>query len=150
METNDTPPTATPQCPIHLSANAVPVETGAAPSVSAPRFSDVQAILNALVKGHDPDDMRAAHSCDTFGWDTLDQLKGVVVYPEGTGGQGYPLIDQSLVDSKQGEQTNLVIALSQPGGVDGYGQMPRTPPGRRATSAEIQTIIDWLNSGMPE
>jgi hypothetical protein len=30
------------------------------------------------------------------------------------------------------------------------GQTPKTPPGRKATPAEIEGIIKRLNAGMPE
>ena len=117
---------------------------------SAPRFADVQAILNDLIKGCDMQSIRDVHDDANFGWDTLDQLKNTVVKPMGDAGPAYPLIDMALVNAGKGAQTNLVIALSNPTGVDYNGQMPRNPPaGRYATAAEINTIVTWLNAGMP-
>ena len=61
------------------------------------------------------------------------------------------LIDMSLIEKGQGDKTNLIIALANATGVDFNGQMPRNPPASRyATAAEIQTIVDWLNAGLPE
>ena len=115
------------------------------------RFAEIQSILNRLIEGRKPHDLTIVHSDPHFGWDTLAQLKGVVVHPDGPDGPAYPLIDMELVRQKRGDETNLVKALSDPTGVDSYGQMPyRPPPGRYATSEEIQKIIGWLNSGMPE
>jgi hypothetical protein len=115
------------------------------------RFADVKAILDSLVAGRDYNRMRQRHNAPNFGWNTLDQLKGVIVYPDGPGGTAYPLIDMALVSAKRGEDTNLVKALRDPTGVDFYGRMPYAPPpGRYATDDEIKTIVDWLNAGMPE
>ncbi|MHA3771515.1 hypothetical protein ACXR0O_08260 [Verrucomicrobiota bacterium sgz303538] len=117
-------------------------------SAATPTFADVQAILNRLVEGVNWDAMKSVHHAPNFGWDTVEQLQSVVVSPNGAAGPHYPLIDPELVRNKQGDQTNLVMALQS--GVDIYPQMPLVPPARRhATDAEIQTIIDWLNAGMP-
>ncbi len=115
------------------------------------RFADIQAILNRLVEGLKMDSLRDVHGDSAFGWDTLAQLKNVVVRPEGPSGKAYPLIDMALVQQKRGQDTNLVKALNDGTGVDFYGRMPLLPPAKRyATPEEIQQIIDWLNSGMPE
>ena len=115
------------------------------------RFAEIQALLNRLIAGRNLEDLKTVHSEPHFGWDTLAQLKSLVIRPDGPDGPAYPLIDLELVQQKRGEETNLVRALSDPTGVDSYGQMPyRPPPGRYATPEEIQTIITWLNSGMPE
>ncbi len=116
------------------------------------RFLDIKAILDSLVAGCDPQGMRDKHHEPNFGWVTLEQLKNVVVQPDGSLGKSYPLIDPVLVAQKRGDETNLVKALRDRQGVEGYGQMPYgpTPPARYATSEEIQKIVDWLNAGMPE
>lgn len=115
------------------------------------RFADIKDILDRLVAGRDYDRMRARHHAPNFGWNTLDQLKGVIIYPDGPDRTAYPLIDMALVSAKRGEDTNLVQALRNSTGVDFLGQMPyNPPPGRYATDDEIQTIVDWLNAGMPE
>jgi hypothetical protein len=118
---------------------------------STPRFLDIKAILDSLVAGCDRQRMRDKHHEPNFGWDTLDQLKRVVVRPDGPLGKSYCLIDPALVAQKKGEETNLVKALRDRQGVDGYGKMPYSPPpGRYASPEEIQAIIEWLNAGMPE
>jgi hypothetical protein len=115
------------------------------------RFSDIQSILNQLIAGHDMDHLRAVHSEANFGWDTLDQLKSLVIRPDGEFGNSYPLIDMQLVEQGRGDETNLVKALRDLTGVDSYGRMPyMPPPGRHASPEEIQTIVDWLNAGLPE
>jgi hypothetical protein len=117
----------------------------------APRFSDIQAILNSLIQGHVLQHLKDIHNEPNFGWGTLDQLKSVVIHPDGQFGDAYPLIDMALVEAGRGDETNLVIALRDPGGVNSYGRMPyEPPPGRYASPAEISTIVAWLNAGMPE
>ena len=112
------------------------------------RFADVQAILNRVTAGRDKQGMKAVHSAPNFGWDTLDQLKSVVVRPDGDEGPAYPLIDMALVRQGRGADTNLVKALANRTGVDSYGRMPYGGP--YVTPDEIQRIIDWLNAGLPE
>jgi hypothetical protein len=113
------------------------------------RFADIRAILDSLVEGVDPSNLRDIHGAPNFGWATLEQLKSVVVRPDGPSGSEFPLIDMDLVQQEKGEQTNLVLALD--GGIFPYGQMPRVPPAmRRATAEEIRKITDWLNAQMPE
>lgn len=126
--------------------------TGTAPAVTAtPTFADVRAILNNLTQNCNPERMKAVHNAPNFGWETVEQLKNVVVQPYGPGGGDYPLIDMDLVRQGQGDQTNLVVALASPTGVDYNGQMPRNPPARRyATKDEVATIVAWLNAGLPE
>jgi hypothetical protein len=115
------------------------------------RFADIQAILNRITAGRSTEGMKAAHSAPNFGWDSLEQLKSIVVRPNGQFGQAYPLIDMDLVKKGLGAQTNLVQALANPTGVDSFGRMPYGGPADRyATPAEIQQIIDWLNAGLPE
>ena len=126
------------------------MESAATPAVPV-RFADIQAILNRITAGRSMAGMKAAHNSPGFGWDTLEQLKAVVVRPEGEFGKAYPLIDPELVRQRRGQDTNLVRALAKPGGVDSYGRMPyNAPAGQYATPAEIQRIIDWLNAGLPE
>lgn len=124
--------------------------TSPAPA-AAPTFADVKAILDTLTQNCNPDRMKAVHNAPNFGWETVEQLKSVVVQPYGPGGGDYPLIDMDLVRQGQGDQTNLVVALASPTGVDFNGQMPRNPPARRyATKDEVATIVAWLNAGLPE
>lgn len=92
--------------------------------------------------------MKSVHSAPNFGWDTLDQLKGVVVRPDGDNGPAYALIDMALVRQGRGAETNLVRALAHATGVDSYGRMPYAGP--YVTKDEIQNIIAWLNAGLPE
>ncbi len=120
-------------------------------STTPVRFADIQAILNRITAGRSKEGMRAAHSSPGFGWDTLEQLKAVVVRPDGEFGKAYQLIDMDLVRQGRGAETNLVQALANPSGVDSYGRMPyNAPASQYATPAEIQQIIDWLNAGLPE
>lgn len=117
-------------------------------ALNAPRFADVKAILDRLVVGRSVARMQAAHGDPNFGWATLDQLKAVVVRPNGPGTDpAYPLIDPSLVGNGQGAKTNLVIALANSTGVDFNGRMPLNGP--YAAVADIQTIITWIDAGMP-
>ncbi len=124
-------------------------------AVKTIRFADVKAILDALIVGRDPAVMRAQHNNPAFGWDTLDRLQKSFVIPDPDNPSPdnpdrYLLIEPSLVAQKRGAETSLVKALRDRQGVENYGQMPPTPPGRHATPEEIQNIVDWLNAGMPE
>ncbi|MBW8780481.1 MAG: hypothetical protein JF599_01135 [Verrucomicrobia bacterium] len=141
-------PLAKPSPKIVAKKTAVKKAKGLRATAAAPRFPAIQAILNRLVAGRSVARMQAAHGDPTFGWVTLAQLKGVVVRPNGPGTEpSYPLIDPSLVGNGKGAQTNLVIALANSTGVDFNGQMPLNGP--YAAKADIQTIIDWINAGMP-
>ena len=120
-------------------------------STDAVRFSDIQAILNQLISGHTLQHLRDIHNEPKFGWDTIDQLKSLVIRPDGEFGDAYPLIDLQLVQQGRGSETNLVIALRDATGVNSYGRMPFSPPpGRYASAEEIEKIVDWLNAGLPE
>jgi hypothetical protein len=123
-------------------------KTPLAAESNGPRFADVKAILDRLVKGRSVERMQEAHGDTAFGWATLDQLKAVVVRPNGPGTDpAYPLIDPNLVGNGQGSKTNLVVALANATGVDFNGQMPLNGP--YAAAADIQTIITWIDAGMP-
>ena len=134
--------------PASVVEPATIVKSTAIAPAAAPRFPQVKAILDRLVAGRSLSRMQQVHSAPNFGWETVAQLKSVVIRPDGEFGQAYPLVDMDLVNQQQGAKTNLVIALSNATGVDSYGQMPFNGP--YATKDDIQTIIDWLNAGLPE
>ena len=120
---------------------------------STPTFQDIQSILNQLIGSTTRQRLQEVHNCPDFGWDTVEQLKNVVIDPYPGVGETYPFIDMDLIKQGRGAETNLVVALRSPTGVDSMGRMPYSPPqeGRRyATETEIQTIIAWLNAGLPE
>jgi hypothetical protein len=126
----------------------MPPDTPSSPAPKAPVFADVKVILDRLVAGRSPERMKDAHGDPSFGWATLDQLKSVVVRPNGQGSDpAYRLIDPSLVGNGQGAKTNLVVALSSATGVDFNGKMPLGGP--YAAAADIRTIIAWIDAGMP-
>jgi hypothetical protein len=121
----------------------------ATPATGGPTFAAVKAILDRLVAGYDPGDLTAAHNEPKFGWATADQLRAVVVRPAGPSGPSFPLINYTaaeLIAQQCGDKTNLIRALS-PGGINPYGRMPYGGP--YASPADLQTIVAWLNAGMP-
>lgn len=59
----------------------------------------------------------------------------------------YQLIDPRFIGG-QGSQTNLVIALRDEGGVNGFGQMPQDGP--YLPSHEIEEIRLWIDEGCPD
>jgi hypothetical protein len=123
-------------------------KTPRAAAPNGPRFADVKAILDRLVKGRSIARMQEAHGDPAFGWATLEQLKAVVVRPNGPGTDpAYPLIDPKFVGNGQGAKTNLVIALANATGVDFNGRMPLNGP--YAAAADIKTIIAWIDAGTP-
>jgi hypothetical protein len=89
--------------------------------------------------GREPD-LVGIHGA-SFGWETKAQLATAKAL-------GLRLIDPAQVGNQQGAQTNLVIALRDPGGVAGNGQMPDGGP--FAPVAEINEIIAWIDAGMPD
>lgn len=62
--------------------------------------------------------------------------------------RAFRLIDPSKIGTpdRQGKNTNLVIALSDPNGVGNNGQMPDGGPYLNITP-DIQKIIDWIDGG---
>jgi hypothetical protein len=115
------------------------------------RFAQIKQILDSLIQGHSWQRIRSVHHEPNFGWDCVDQLRSIVVRPDGPTGPAFQLVDMDLVNQGQGANTYLVHALREDDGVDFRGRMPfRPPPGRYATESEIQLIINWLNTGMPE
>ena len=107
-----------------------------------PCFYDVKSILDRLVRGR-TGNLRLLHG-DTFDWSTRDNLLMAVVQPGGL--DEYRLIDPELARQGRGSETNLVIALVR--GVSDFSRMPLDGP--YASDQDIQTIIEWINIGMPE
>jgi FtsP/CotA-like multicopper oxidase with cupredoxin domain/peroxiredoxin len=127
-----------------------PIVSEAIAALRIPTFAEIQTLLGQLTFRSSVAAMRTAHGDRTFGWETVDQLKGIVVRPEGPSGRHYKLIDMDLIAEGRGAETNLVKALRDVNGVGGWGRMPPTSAGRRAFPAEIQLIIRWLNAELPE
>jgi hypothetical protein len=111
-------------------------------NATVPSFRQVQAILDELVDGrwNFLEDIHGAG----FGWKTKQQLQAVVVRPGGS--QTFRLIDPELARQGRGKETNLIVALES--GVGGFSRMPKDGP--YATPAQIATIVDWINGGMPD
>jgi hypothetical protein len=106
-----------------------------------PTFKNVQEILDELVDGR-WDYLEAYHG-NNFKWTTKKELQDATVQPGGD--QDYRLIDPDLARKGQGNETNLIKAL-----VKGVGNFPRMPKnGPYATQAQIDTIVAWINGGMP-
>jgi hypothetical protein len=104
-------------------------------------FSEVKQILDDAIAawtamhGRAPD---LTHHDAGFGWSTREQLLNATGY-------GYPLIDPEKIGNNQGDQTNLVIALTNPAGVMGFGRMPNDGP--YLPQEKIDVIIAWINDG---
>ena len=125
-----------------------------------PGFAAVKAILDTI-KAHHPnwDDVEIIHSANgdhmenPLDWQTKAQLQQVVVWRyEGPDAQAVPYTLIDVSGGKKAKDTYLIKALS--GGfqkkVD-QGSYPRMPYGGPYLSApDIQTIADWIDSGMPD
>jgi hypothetical protein len=102
-------------------------------------FARVHEILNTALsdweRQHGRPPIIAKHD-PAFGWDTRDQLLQSVAF-------GLPLIAQETIDNRDGENSNLVIALKT--GVPGFPRMPIRGP--FLADAVIQEIVDWINGG---
>ena len=105
-------------------------------------FADVKAILDELVKNRTRH-LKEIHG-ETFDWSSKQALANAVVEPGGA--NNYRLIDPELVEQKRGEETNLVVALTK--GVGNFSRMPLDGP--YASDEQIQTIVNWINVGMPD
>jgi len=111
-----------------------------------PTFEDVKDILDSLVSDYDPGRVARRHrnsgagdpDPNLFGWETEQQLLNAKA-------RGYYLINPEYRGNGEGHRTNLVIALTDPDGVDGNGRMPIDGPFVDIDSEEIQTIIAWIN-----
>ena len=124
-----------------------------------PTFADVKTILDALVDGADWDAVVFIHSCDgtktehPIGWREKDDLVQAEVWMlENNEPVRYRLIDPALVGNNRGSETYLVQALTrgalrQDGSGRRYPQMPFNMD--KATPQQIQTIIAWIDAGMP-
>jgi hypothetical protein len=116
------------------------------------KWPRVKAILDGAIA-----DWKAQHHRDPllkqkhgpkFSWDTKQALADAVVV---IGGTSYRLIAPELVGNGRGRQTNLVIALSQPDGVDSNGQMPNDGPFLTDTHPSfIDEIVRWIDDNMPD
>ena len=91
-------------------------------------------------------DLIGRHGSQTFKWDTLDNLKAAKVVKHG---KEYSLLDSTKIGQKgEGTKMNLTVALSNPNGVAGFGQMPDGGP--FMNPANIKKIADWIDDGCPE
>jgi hypothetical protein len=107
-----------------------------------PSFKNVQEILNKLVAGRG--EFLEANHGNSFKWTTKKDLQDAFVHPGGK--TVYRLIDPDLARKGQGDETNLIKALVK--GVDRFPRMPKDGP--YATQAQIDTIVAWINGGMPD
>jgi hypothetical protein len=119
--------------------------------MAAATFTEVQAILNNITstwrQGNDgvAPDYLGAHQTTVFGWDTRDALVNSIA-------RGKNLIQPEIIGKAgQGMTANLVVALTV-----GVTPFPRMPLGGldsvngqylAADSAEIKTIISWIEGG---
>jgi hypothetical protein len=111
--------------------------------MAATSFAAVKKILDDVVaawKVKNGGDADLSIHGDGFGWDTRDQLAQAQAFD-------LRLIDPSLVGNGKGAQTNLVVALRQ--GVPGFPRMPPGGPFLDPEGAEIKTLIQWIDEGMP-
>jgi len=109
---------------------------------AVPSFKEVQTLLDNAVNGR-WDFLEDIHGTG-FGWKTKAQLQAVVVRPGGS--DEFRLIDPQLARQGRGRETNLIQALEH--GVGGFSRMPNYGP--YLTPAQIDTIVAWINGGMPD
>jgi len=105
-------------------------------------FTMIKSILDDMMvkweSQHGKPDL-TVHGDDSFGWQTKEQLAN-------SRGFGKVLIDGSLVGNGKGNLTNLAVALRK--GVAGFPRMPMKGP--YLPDDQIDTIIRWINEGMPD
>jgi hypothetical protein len=118
-------------------------EAGEATSVPWTRVKEIldAAIAGWKVQNNGREPRLSLRHGASFGWDTKDKLANAKA-------QGFRLIAPSMVGNGQGAQTNLVIALRDEDGVEGFGQMPNGGP--FLPSDQIDEIIRWIDAGMPD
>lgn len=123
--------------------------------VPTPTFWDVKAILDWLAQGRTQQQLNAAHGT-TFRWSSRAELLGAFVQLDPTecrvGVDCYQLIPPEMIGNGKGDQTYLVRALRDAGGVDDWGQMPKNgnQDGQFATPLQIAVIVAWIDAGCPE
>jgi hypothetical protein len=123
-------------------------------------FAQVKAILDTIKQNFDWDSVLQIHSANgthldhPLDWQTKEQLQKIVVWRYEGGAErkavSYPLID--LSDGKTAKDTYLIKALSAPfrKQVD-LGNYPRMPNGGPyLEQADIVTIAEWMDAGMPD
>ncbi|MGX8010100.1 hypothetical protein ACVDG8_014605 [Mesorhizobium sp. ORM8.1] len=102
-------------------------------------FARVQQLLDKAIADwttqHGRAPILAKHN-GPFGWSTRDQLVSSKAF-------GLPLLSQKIIDAKDGDNANLVIALRT--GIPGFPRMPNRGP--YMIDAEIEEIVDWINAG---
>ena len=102
-------------------------------------FARVQEILDKAIAAwktqHGRSPNLRVHSL-AFGWATRDQLVNSTAF-------GKQLITADQITNRQGDQTNLVVALRT--GVAPFARMPRGGP--FISDPEIAEVVDWINSG---
>ena len=119
-----------------------------------PVFWDVKAILQWLTNGSTSERLKLRHG-PLFQWGTRDELVNAVVQLDPAQctlhDDCFPLIAAELIRQQRGEDTYLVKALRDEGGVNGNGQMPPggNADGQHATPLMIDTIVRWINAGCP-
>jgi hypothetical protein len=118
-------------------------EAGETTSVSWTRVKEILdgAIAGWKVQNDGREPRLTQRHGASFGWDTKDKLANATA-------KGFRLIDPSMVGTGQGAQTNLVIALRDEDGVEGFGQMPNGGPFLPAD--QIDEIIRWIDGGIPD
>src|SRR5690348_8436057 len=111
------------------------------------KFADVKKVLDGIIAGWTagnggPPDLTGKHGA-TFLLDTRDHLLAAEAL-------GNRLIQPDIIGKKgMGKTANIVVALTDPNGVNGFGQMPLggldSVNGKFLSldSPEVQTLIDW-------
>jgi hypothetical protein len=128
------------------SEDTTPQEPGKAGQDPSVPWSRIKEILDGAINGwkvqHNGREPKLTlrHGA-SFGWDTKDKLANATA-------QGFRLIDPSMVGNGQGAQTNLVIALRDEDGVEGFGQMPNGGP--FLPTDQINEIVRWIDADMPD
>jgi hypothetical protein len=112
-------------------------------TIMAVTFDQVKQILDGAIAGWSArtgrvPDLTGMHVSQDFGWADKQQLLDSVAH-------GLPLIAAGLIGNGRGNETNLVVALSNPDGVMGLGQMPLGGP--FLSRKEIDAIIQWIDEG---
>jgi hypothetical protein len=114
--------------------------------IMAITFAEVKAVLDEAINGwktrtgREPN-LPEAHDSPNFSFTTRQQLLDAEAF-------GFRLIDPAFVGNGRGIETNLVIALKNPDGVDGFGQMPRGGP--FLSQDRIDIVTQWIDEGVPE
>jgi hypothetical protein len=115
------------------------------------QFADVKQVLDGIMAGwtngnnNVPPDL-SVHG-NTFLLDTREHLLAAEAF-------GFKLIQDELIgQAGKGQTANIVVALTNPDGVNQFGEMPLGGLDSKSgvfltlDSPEVKTIIDWIEGG---